>query len=1056
MFHKIKIKFLIFLVVHCCTIIINAAPKNRTCYQYPEHLPKDNPDFDYDYLNDSPYGSEAAYIDEPRIITCEAEYDFCYSVWKTDENGTKVIIRQGCWQQNANTATQCIQEDCQGSVPKKDLYYCCCNTDNCNRNVTEVSPKQSGVISNGTSSPVTSDYRPLWLSPIFLICISLSFILISLVAFFVTCRQGVAPGPETAPLSPSGPGYSSNLHNVDNLKVQSLIGQGRYGTVWKGLINEEEVAVKIFPAQHKQYFINERNIYSTALMDSPSLLQYFGCDERRNLDDNLEYFLVLSLAPLGCLQSWLMENTPNYVTFVKMAKSICRGLSHLHTELQRGDELKPCICHRDLNTRNILVKSDLSCCLADFGFALKTFGSRYEYKGEMALAETKSISEVGTLRYMAPEILEGAVNLRDCETALKQIDVYSLGLVLWELSVRCQDLYPQGQTVPSYKAPYEAESGKNPTFEQMQVLVSRHKARPLFPPGWGGGQAGKITKDTCEDCWDHDAEARLTALCAEERIHELSNIRPRSHISRGPSPPLSANNLVINNNSPSKFRSISSSNSYNSSDITTTTSTTNTSNGILYNQQQNSLATANSHNNHMLPRVKSYSSDTGSTVVSLNSPIIHVHHNGFANGVGGAAEKNHIMVAQQIQPYQGRNPCQERNLAPANRKQHQVLVEKSKKHSFIENANENSFSCLEDDVSVEDLISNNSHKIIEETSIMGEGFPKQNNTDKKLKGWYGVRALIQKKLFRKDSGISSSAYNDEKSNLVDNRLTSRIIASPTKDITVNFIDGRNRYHHNYNLNSSNNIIQMIVEPTTMTTTAISSNSSSTRRPSNLDLTPITVRVNGLSPENNKSNLIRNISDDMNSKFRKQHTVSPNNILNSNIYTNNNNNINSNNINHHNSIGTPITSQFISTNESSKSSSSSLKTMKPVAISLTQTAESPCTIGNVIDSTTIQPPRLVISNSANAVKNLNNSNSTPGSIRASTMMINDDTKLTRQRSLEIFKEVFSGKGSTEHLRDPSQRIKTPGDVPKSVRKIRASKTLSLYDDRMMDSSTMNGL
>ena len=49
--------------------------------------------------------------------------------------------------------------------------------------------------------------------------------------------------------------------------------------------------------------------------------------------------------------------------------------------------------------------------------------------------------QVGTLRYMAPELLDGAVNLRDCEASLKQIDIYSYGLVMWEISSRCTDLY---------------------------------------------------------------------------------------------------------------------------------------------------------------------------------------------------------------------------------------------------------------------------------------------------------------------------------------------------------------------------------------------------------------------------------------------------------------------------------------------------------------------------------------------------------------------------------------------------------------------------------------
>lgn len=64
---------------------------------------------------------------------------------------------------------------------------------------------------------------------------------------------------------------------------------------------------------------------------------------------------------------------------------------------------------------------------------------------------------------MAPEVLEGAVNLRDCESSLKQIDVYALGLVIWELATRCGDLYqPSTETPPPplYMLPFEAEVGK--------------------------------------------------------------------------------------------------------------------------------------------------------------------------------------------------------------------------------------------------------------------------------------------------------------------------------------------------------------------------------------------------------------------------------------------------------------------------------------------------------------------------------------------------------------------------------------------------------------------
>lgn len=364
----------------------------------------------------------------------------------------------------------------------------------------------------------------LLMGPVVWLALAIIFLLLITLISVVLLVLLRGTGEDPAPLAPAGPGYSSNLQNVDNLKLVSLLGQGKYGTVWKGMVNERSVAVKIFPSHNKQYFLNEKDIYNVPLMEHKSLLAYFGCDERRTIDDRIEYMLVLSLAQLGCLQDWLIENTTSFSQFCKMASGVAQGLSHLHSVVRKGDLVKPSICHRDLNTRNILVKADMTCCICDFGFALKTFGSRYEYKGELTLAETKSIMEVGTLRYMAPEVLEGAVNLKDCESALKQIDVYSLGLVIWELATRCHDFYGRGN-VPLYMAPYEAEVGKHPSYEQMQIIVSRQKLRPTFSDTWGCGSATKVVKETCEDCWDGDSEARLTSLCVEERLKDLCRDR---------------------------------------------------------------------------------------------------------------------------------------------------------------------------------------------------------------------------------------------------------------------------------------------------------------------------------------------------------------------------------------------------------------------------------------------------------------------------------------------------------------------------------------------------
>lgn len=54
----------------------------------------------------------------------------------------------------------------------------------------------------------------------------------------------------------------------------------------------------------------------------------------------------------------------------------------------------------------------------------------------------------GTLRYMSPEILQGSVNLRD-SAYLMQGDVYALALLLWEIWMRCSDLF-EGKFASGY------------------------------------------------------------------------------------------------------------------------------------------------------------------------------------------------------------------------------------------------------------------------------------------------------------------------------------------------------------------------------------------------------------------------------------------------------------------------------------------------------------------------------------------------------------------------------------------------------------------------------
>lgn len=56
-----------------------------------------------------------------------------------------------------------------------------------------------------------------------------------------------------------------------------------------------------------------------------------------------------------------------------------------------SDLYKPAVSHRDLNSRNVLVKADGTCAIIDFGLSMKLTGNRPARHGE---EENAAISEV--------------------------------------------------------------------------------------------------------------------------------------------------------------------------------------------------------------------------------------------------------------------------------------------------------------------------------------------------------------------------------------------------------------------------------------------------------------------------------------------------------------------------------------------------------------------------------------------------------------------------------------------------------------------------------------
>jgi serine/threonine-protein kinase len=119
---------------------------------------------------------------------------------------------------------------------------------------------------------------------------------------------------------------------------------------------------------------------------------------------------------------WLLRTAHEAKTHVPINVAVsvaCQVLAGLHAAHETADEMgAPLnIVHRDVSPQNVMISTDGTARLLDFGVA----------KASLAAHTTRDGTFKGKLAYSAPEQIRGR--------AVRQSDVYSLSVVLWELIV---------------------------------------------------------------------------------------------------------------------------------------------------------------------------------------------------------------------------------------------------------------------------------------------------------------------------------------------------------------------------------------------------------------------------------------------------------------------------------------------------------------------------------------------------------------------------------------------------------------------------------------------
>ncbi|XP_030471625.2 probable LRR receptor-like serine/threonine-protein kinase At1g56140 [Syzygium oleosum] len=237
----------------------------------------------------------------------------------------------------------------------------------------------------------------------------------ALLVFYLVRRRKMARmiedqeffGIDTRPYTFS---YAELKAATDDFNPNNKLGEGGFGPVFKGTLNDGRViAVKqlsVSSHQGKNQFVAE--IATISAVQHRNLVKLYGCCI--DADNRLLVYEYLENKSLDQAMFGQRSLSLDWATRYDICLGIARGLAYLHEESRLR------IVHRDVKASNILLDSDLTPKISDFGLA-KLYDDKKTHI---------STRVAGTIGYLAPEYaMRGHLT--------EKADVFAFGVVALEV-----------------------------------------------------------------------------------------------------------------------------------------------------------------------------------------------------------------------------------------------------------------------------------------------------------------------------------------------------------------------------------------------------------------------------------------------------------------------------------------------------------------------------------------------------------------------------------------------------------------------------------------------